>query len=41
LIAEGTLKELRKLSKTGSKSLEDLFLELTGGEEIAEIVEAL
>ena len=41
LIAEGTLKELRKLSKTGSKSLEDLFLEVTGGEEIAEIVEAL
>ena len=41
LIAEGNLEQLKKLSKTGSGTLEDLFLELTGGEEISEIVEAL
>jgi len=41
LIAEGTLEELRRLSKQKESSLEDLFLELTGGEEIKEIVQEL
>lgn len=41
LIAEGTLKELRALSSEGHISLEDLFLELTGEEDISSILEAL
>ncbi len=41
IIAEGTLEELRTLSKTGSTSLEDIFLELTGGEEIMDIIKDL
>lgn len=41
LIAEGNLEELRKLSKEKESSLEDLFLELTGGDEIKDIVQEL
>ncbi len=41
LIAEGTLEDLRKLSKEKESSLEDLFLELTGGDETREIVQEL
>jgi ABC-2 type transport system ATP-binding protein len=45
LIAVGTLEELRSLgtyaSGTGAASLEDIFLELTGGTEDAEIAEVL
>lgn len=41
LIAEGNLGELRKLSKEKESSLEDLFLELTGGDEIKDIVQEL
>ncbi len=41
LIAEGNLEELRSLSKEGNTSLEDLFLELTGNEDVIDIVEAL
>ncbi len=40
LIAIGTLEELRALGK-GETSLEDIFLELTGGAEYAEIAEVL
>lgn len=40
LIAIGTLEELRTLGK-GEHSLEDIFLELTGGAEYAEIAEVL
>ncbi len=40
LIAIGTLEELRTLGK-GETSLEDIFLELTGGAEYAEIAEVL
>lgn len=40
LIAIGTLNELRTLGK-GETSLEDIFLELTGGAEYAEIAEVL
>jgi ABC-2 type transport system ATP-binding protein len=41
LIAVGTMDELRGLGKAGSASLEDIFLSLTGGAEIAEITEIL
>ncbi len=43
LIAVGTLDELRGLGKgeEGGASLEDIFLELTGGAEDAEIAEVL
>jgi ABC-2 type transport system ATP-binding protein len=40
LIAVGTMDELRMLGK-GDTSLEDIFLELTGGTEYAEIAEVL
>ncbi len=39
LIAEGNLKELRNYS--GKESLEDIFLKLTGGDEVKEIVDKL
>lgn len=41
LIAEGTLEELRKKSGKTTDSLEDLFLELTGGAEFGDIIEQL
>jgi ABC-2 type transport system ATP-binding protein len=41
LIAVGTMDELRSLGKTGGASLEDIFLSLTGGAEVAEIAEIL
>lgn len=40
LIAVGTMEELRKLGQ-GETSLEDIFLNLTGGTEYAEIAEVL
>ena len=41
LVAVGTMDELRALGKTGQASLEDIFLSLTGGAEVAEIAEIL
>ena len=41
LIAQGTMDELRALDKTGQTSLEDIFLDLTGGTEETEIAEFL
>ena len=41
LVAVGTMDELRTLDKTGQTSLEDIFLDLTGGVEEAEIAEIL
>ncbi len=41
LVAVGTMDELRTLDKTGQASLEDIFLNLTGGVEEAEIAEIL
>ena len=44
LIAVGTMEELRKgasEASIGERSLEDIFLELTGGAEYAEIAEVL
>jgi ABC-2 type transport system ATP-binding protein len=40
LVAVGTMEELRALGK-GESSLEDIFLELTGGAEYAAIAEVL
>ncbi len=40
LIAVGTMEELRALGR-GETSLEDIFLSLTGGAEVAEIAEVL
>ena len=42
LVAVGTLEELRAMDKSaGGASLEDIFLQLTGGAEYAEIAEVL
>ncbi len=41
LIAEGTMEQLRQVSNKGNKSLEDLFLELTGGDEFGDIIDQL
>ncbi len=41
LIAVGTMDQLRSLGKSGERSLEDIFLSLTGGTEEAEIAEIL
>jgi len=40
LVAVGTMEELRAMGK-GERSLEDIFLSLTGGAEAAEIAEVL
>ena len=40
LVAVGTMDELRALGQ-GERSLEDIFLNLTGGAEVAEIAEVL
>jgi len=37
-IAEGRLEELRKIAKTSSANLEDIFLQLTGGETYLELL---
>ena len=41
LIAVGTMDELRALDSTGRASLEDIFLGLTGGAEVAELAQVL
>jgi ABC-2 type transport system ATP-binding protein len=41
LVAVGTMEELRRLGQTSEASLEDIFLGLTGGAEMAEIAEIL
>jgi ABC-2 type transport system ATP-binding protein len=41
IVAIGTMTELRGGSLDGQESLEDIFLELTGGAEYAEIAEVL
>ncbi|PNR96981.1 ABC transporter ATP-binding protein [Petrotoga sp. 9PWA.NaAc.5.4] len=41
LLVEGTMEELRSFSKAGNKSLEDIFLELTGGNEVQDIIKEL
>lgn len=41
LIAQGTPEELRKMVGSKDESLEDIFLELTGGHEPAELIKSL
>jgi ABC-2 type transport system ATP-binding protein len=41
LIAVGTMDELRAMSSSGEASLEDIFLGLTGGAEVAELAQVL
>jgi ABC-2 type transport system ATP-binding protein len=41
VIAVGTMPELRELAAAGAGSLEDVFLELTGGDETAELIRYL
>lgn len=41
IIAQGTISELRIIARTGLTKLEDIFLELTGGQEMKEVIEFL
>ncbi len=41
IIARGTIEELRQTAKTSMTKLEDIFLELTGGSEMKEVIEFL
>ncbi|MCP4372525.1 MAG: hypothetical protein GY797_31130 [Deltaproteobacteria bacterium] len=41
IIAQGTIEELRCISKTSMTKLEDIFLELTGGHEMKDVIEFL
>ena len=41
LIAQGSPEELRRMVGHGGESLEDIFLELTGGHENAELIKSL
>jgi ABC-2 type transport system ATP-binding protein len=39
--AEGTMDELRREAEAGAAGLEEIFLKLTGGEDVAELVASL
>jgi len=41
LIAEGTMEELRGIAREKDANLEEIFLKLTGGEEIQELLQSL
>lgn len=41
IIAQGTVSELRIIARTGFTKLEDIFLELTGGHEMKDVIEFL
>jgi ABC-2 type transport system ATP-binding protein len=41
IIAQGTVSELRIIAQTGFTKLEDIFLELTGGHEMKDVIEFL
>jgi len=41
IIAQGSMEELRQMSKTSMTTLEDIFLELTGGHDMKEVIEFL
>jgi len=41
LVAEGNMEELRKLSKDDKGNLEEIFLQLTGGDEDIDIIKSL
>ncbi len=39
--ALGTMDELRSEAEAGAAGLEEIFLKLTGGEEVAELISSL
>jgi ABC-2 type transport system ATP-binding protein len=41
VIAQGTMDELRKEARAGQAGLEEIFLKVTGGDEVAEVVASL
>lgn len=41
IIARGTVEELRRMAQTTKTNLEDIFLELTGGYEMKEVIQFL
>ena len=41
MVAEGNMEELRKLSKDDRGNLEEIFLQLTGGDEDIDIIKSL
>ncbi len=41
LVATGTMEELRRRAASDTKSLEDIFLELTGGDEEKDLIRYL
>ena len=41
VIAQGTMDELRGHAQAGEADLEEIFLKVTGGEDVAEIVASL
>lgn len=41
IMALGTMDELRSQSQTGGAHLEEIFLKVTGGEAMADVVESL
>ncbi len=41
LLALGTMKELRQKARLPGSDLEDIFLKLTGTEDVRDVVEAL
>jgi len=41
ILAEGNMDELRNMSEKENQSLEDIFLELTGGDEFGDIIKEL
>lgn len=41
ILAEGNMEELRNMTDKENQSLEDIFLELTGGDEFGDIIEEL
>jgi ABC-2 type transport system ATP-binding protein len=41
IMALGTMDELRTQSHTGGAHLEEIFLKVTGGEAMADVVESL
>jgi ABC-2 type transport system ATP-binding protein len=41
VIARGTMEELRSQAQAGEADLEEIFLKVTGGEEVADMVASL
>jgi len=41
IVAEGTVDDLRRQYRAGDASLEELFLKLTGGAQVRDLVEVL